>query len=94
LANRPSADSFHLKLNSHNFGWTPDVSIIAMLAINHACGLSLGRNDSIRIVGNTNKLRIHMIRIDESSRDFNEQLEGLTRCLNPVIVFEVHSNTK
>jgi hypothetical protein len=94
LANRPSADSFHLKLNSHNLGRTPDVGIIAMLAINHVCGLSLGRNDRIRIVGNTNKLRIHMIRIDESSRDFNEQLEGLTGGLNPVIVFEVHSNTQ
>jgi hypothetical protein len=87
-------DSFHLKWKSHKLGRAPDVRIIAMLAINHACHLSLGRDDGVTIVGNTNKLRIHTIRIDESLRDFHENLEGLTGGLNPVIDFEVHSNTQ
>jgi hypothetical protein len=63
-------DSFHLKRKSHNLGWAPDVCIIAMLAINYVCRLSLGRDRGVTIVGNTNKLRIHTIRIDESLRDF------------------------
>ncbi len=87
-------DSFHLKWKSPNLGWAPDVRIIAMLAMNHACHLSLGRDDGITIVGNTNKLCIHTIRIDESLRDFHEQLESLTRGLNPVIVFKVHTDTQ
>ncbi len=87
-------ESFHLKWKSHNLGWVPDVRIIAVLAINHACRLLLGRDDGVTIVGNTNKLRIHMIRIDESLRDFHEQLESLTGGLNPVIVFEVHTDTQ
>ena len=87
-------DSFHLKWKSHNLGGAPDVSIIAVLAINHACCLLLGRDDGVTIVGNTNKLCIHMIRYNESSKDFHEQLESLTGGLNPVIVFEVHTNTQ
>jgi hypothetical protein len=81
-------DSFHLKWNSHNLGRAPDVNIIAVLAINHACRLLLGRDDGVKIIGNTNKLRVHTIRIDESLRDFHEQLEGLTGGLNPVIVLK------
>ncbi len=85
-------DSFHLKWKSHNLGRAPDVCTIAVLAINHACRLLLGRDDGVTIVGNTNKLCIHTIRINESSRGFHEQLESLTGGLNPVIVFEVHTN--
>ncbi len=87
-------DSFHLKWKSHNLRRAPDVRIIAVLTINHACRLSLGRDDGVTIVGNTNKLCIHTIRIKESLRDFHEQLESLTRGLNPVIVFEAHTNTQ
>ena len=39
--------------------------------------------DGVMIVGNTNKLRIHKIRIDESPGDFQ-----------PCIVFEVHTDTE
>jgi hypothetical protein len=87
-------DSFHLKWKSHNLGQAPDVCIIAVLAINHACRLSLGRDNGVTIVGNTKKLRINTIRIDESLRDFHEQLESLTGDLNPVIVFKVHTDTQ
>jgi hypothetical protein len=76
------------------WGGAPNVTIIAVLAINHACYLSLGRDDGVTIVGNTDKLRIHTIRIDESPRDFHEQLEGLAGGLNPVIVFKVHTDTQ
>jgi hypothetical protein len=95
-------DSFHLKRKSHNLGGASDVSIITVQAINHACRLSLGRDDGVMIVGNTDKLRIHTIRIDgtytirinESPRDFHGQLEGLAGGLNPVIFFGVHTNTQ
>jgi hypothetical protein len=66
-------------------GRATTVSIIAVLAINHPCRLLLGRDDGVTIVGNTNRLRIHTIRINESPRDFHEQLEGPAGGLNPVI---------
>jgi hypothetical protein len=75
-------------------GGAPDVSIIAVVAINYPCRLLLGRDNGVTIVGNTNKIRIHTIRIDESPKDFNKQLEGLAEGLNPVIVFEVHTDTQ
>jgi hypothetical protein len=80
-------DSFHLKWKSHSLGGAPDVSTIVMLAIKHACCFLLGRDDGVRIIGNSNKLRIHTIRIEESPR-------GLAGGLNPVIVFEVHTDTQ
>jgi hypothetical protein len=64
------------------------------MVINHACHLLLGRDNGVMIVGNTNKLRIHMIRINEPLGDFHDQLEGLAGGLDPVIVFEVHTNTQ
>jgi hypothetical protein len=65
-----------------------------MLAINHACRLLLGRDNGVAIIGNTNKLGIHTIRINESLKDFHEQLEGISGGLNPVIIFEVHTDTQ
>ena len=75
-------------------GGGQDVTIIAMLAINHACRLSLGRDDGVMIIQNTLELRIQTRRIDESGGDSHEQLEGLAGDLNPVIVFEVHTDSQ
>ncbi len=75
-------------------GGGQDVTIIAMLAINHACRLSLGRDDGVMIIQNTLELRIQMRRIDESRGDSHEQLEGLAGDLNPVIVFKLHTDSQ
>ena len=72
----------------------PDVTIITVLAINHACRLSLGRDDGVTITHNTLELRTQTRRIDESPGDSHEQLEGLAGDLNPVIVFEVHTDSQ
>ena len=85
-------DIFHLKWKSHNLGGAPDVAIITVLAINHACSLSLGRDDGVTIVRDMGKLQIDTTWIDESPGDSHEQ--GLARGLNLVVVFEVHPDSQ
>mgnify|MGYP006167634527 CR=1 FL=1 len=75
-------------------GGAPDVGIVTVLAINHACGLSLGRDDGVTIVQNNGKLRVQTTWINESPGGSHKQLEGLAGGLNLVIVFEVHTNSQ
>ena len=65
-----------------------------MLAINHACGLSLGRDNGVTIVRDISKLRIDATWIHKSWGDSHKQLEGLAGGLNLVLFFEVHPDSQ